>query len=45
MMYTLHDRMETYHLLEYSSLGLEHHADTVKVAGSNPAIPTLKYTW
>lgn len=26
--------------LEYSSVGLERHADTVEVAGSSPAIPT-----
>ena len=28
--------------LVISSLGLEHHADTVKVAGSNPALPTIR---
>lgn len=28
--------------LVVSSFGLEHHADTVKVAGSNPALPTIR---
>jgi hypothetical protein len=28
--------------LVISSLGLEYHADTVKVAGSNPALPTIR---